>query len=140
MYLGEFGFEAVHIATILKRGNQQRHQTRHDHHQPEIGRPEKPFGLSRCTLVLYLKKLVDTESEGDQRYACPDPRHHGSLIGKPIAFHCQPCVAIQLSRHHLVPPSKTWEAAPSGFAVSTKSRTRLCVLPREPEPGTRRSP
>src|SRR5271154_3839249 len=95
MDVGKFGFEAAHVATVLKRGNEQCHQTDCDHHQPKIGRPEKPFGLSRCTLVLYLKELVDTESKGDQRSARSDPRHHGSLIGEPIALHGQPCVVIQ---------------------------------------------
>jgi hypothetical protein len=27
MDVGKFGFEAVHVATVLKRGNEQRHQT-----------------------------------------------------------------------------------------------------------------
>src|SRR5277367_1620017 len=140
MDVGKFGFEEVHVATVLKRGNEQCQQTNCDHHQPKIGRPEKPFALSRCTLVLYLKELVNTESEGDQRNACPDPGHHGSLIGEPIAVYGEPCVGIQLSHHLLGSPSKTWLAAPLGFAMSTKNRTRSCVLPREPGPGTRRSP
>src|SRR5271155_1079835 len=140
MDVGKLGFEAVHVASVLKGGNQQCHQTGDDHHQPKIGRPEKPFGLSRCTLVLYLKEFVDTESYGDERNAGPYPRHHRSFIGEPIALYGEPCVVIELSHHHLVPPSKTLAAAPSGFAMSTKSRTRSCAFPREPRPGTRHSP
>ena len=75
--------QRFHVPAMLKCRKAQSDDANYYHQHRILARPQESLARSRLLLLDILKKLVDGETEADQRRRRPDPRHQRAIVSQP---------------------------------------------------------
>ena len=89
------GAQRLHVAPVLQRGEDKRHDTYANHQQRILARSKPAVASYRVLFPEIQEELVDRESETDQRRRGPDPRHQRAVVGQSRPVRSQHCRSIR---------------------------------------------
>ena len=87
--------QRLHVAPVLQCGKDECHHTDTNHQQRILAWSKYAVVPDGVLFLEILEKLVDRESETDQRRRGPDPRHQRAIVGQPGPVRRQHCRSVR---------------------------------------------